>query len=272
MIKASRQDIPTFEEFQDWMKDNVDVVIDSSNINHYNTAAMRMKDQLEKSSFWKLLCKSINEYNDEYFGIYGTDLLKERKNPVIVAKPGVSFVDKVYRENFVNNLGFPKKPEGGWVTPDNWFERINDIVRTTIVVRYLDGIEYIASRLEGLCSRESRLIGKCKYLAKIEGYYAAHLYFRMDFEIPGMRWDTRRVVSPVEMQITTQVKEMIKELLYPHYAEERSRRYSEGDVWQWRYESPEFARNYLGHIIHYVEGMMVGIRGGVNEGSSRKVS
>jgi len=260
MTQETGENIPSLEGFPYWMQERLGIAIDSTHTEHYNTAKMHMKEQLERSSFWDLLCKKINEYNDEYFGEYGTKLLKERKAPIIETKPGDSFVEKVYRENFIDNERFPRAPRKGWVTPDNWFSRIDDILRTTIVVRYLDGIEYIATRLEKLCSDESKLKDKCRYLAKMEGYYAAHLYFNMEFEIPRMEWDTQKIVSPVEIQITTQVKEVIKDLIHPYYAEQRVKRYSEKDLWQWRYESPEFARNYLGHIIHYVEGVMVGIR------------
>ena len=31
-------------------------------------------------------------------------------------------------------------------------------------------------------------------------------------------------------------------------------------IWQWNYKSDEFAANYLGHILHYVEGMIIEIR------------
>jgi len=260
MAKGNVADIPGLEDFPYWMQDNLSILIDSTHTEHYNTATMQMEKQLRKSYFWDLLCKKIIEYNDEYYGEYATTLLKERGVPSIETKPVESFIEKIYRENFIDNERFPKAPRTGWVTPDNWFSKINDILRTTIVVRYLDGIEYIATRLEKLCSDQSRLRDKCRYLAKIEGYYAAHLYFNMEFEIPDMKWDTQKVMSPVEIQITTQVKEVIKDLIHPYYAEQRIKRYSEEDLWQWRYDSPEFTRNYLGHIIHYVEGVMVGIR------------
>jgi len=260
LTQEDRGKIPSLEEFPFWIQDNTGIVIDSTHISHYNAAAAQMKEQLEKSSFWELVCKKIIEFNDEYYGEYGTELLKDKKAPSIDVKPGDSFIEKIYRENVVDNQDFPGEPRAGWVVPANWFERIDDILRTTIVVRYLDGIEYIATRLENLCSDKAVLKDRCKYLAKIEGYYAAHLYFNMEFEIPGMEWKTEKIVSPIEVQITTQVKEVIKELIHPYYEEQRVKRYSEEDMWQWRYESPEFVRNYLGHIIHYVEGMMVGIR------------
>lgn len=260
MSEVSVDEIPSLEDFPLWMEEHAGITIDSTHIEHYNTARMRMQEQLEKSSFWDLVCRRIIESDDEYFGEHGTELLKERRAPKIGTKPGDSFLEKVYRQNVIDNTGFPSEPETRWVTPDNWFSKIDDIVRTTVVVRYLDGIEYLAARLVAACSEESTLGANCKYLAKLEGYYAAHLYFGMEFEIPGMKWDSQRVMSQVEIQITTQIKEVIKELIHPHYAEERLRRHSEEERWQWRYERPEFARNYLGHIIQYVEGVMVGIR------------
>ena len=104
MTKENSENIPTLEEFQDWMRSNVDIVIDTRHISHYNNATKLMKEQLEDSSFWKLLCKNIIEYNDEYQGKGSiTNLLKERKAPIIQTKPGISFIDKVYRENVINN-------------------------------------------------------------------------------------------------------------------------------------------------------------------------
>ena len=31
-------------------------------------------------------------------------------------------------------------------------------------------------------------------------------------------------------------------------------------VWQWDYTNDRFNTNYLGHIVHYVEGMIVQLR------------
>ncbi len=64
----------------------------------------------------------------------------------------------------------------------------------------------------------------------------------------------------VEIQITTQIQEIIKVLLHKHYEENRKTTVPKDYKWQWDYKSPEFSSNYLGHIIHYVEGMIVEIR------------
>ena len=32
------------------------------------------------------------------------------------------------------------------------------------------------------------------------------------------------------------------------------------DTWAWKYEGEEFSPNYVGHLIHYVEGVIMEIR------------
>jgi len=262
MIQNNHINIPSEEDFPEWLLRNTEIEIASRHLNHYNTAIVQMEKQLLGSSFWKLLCENLNEYNDEYYGEHNNNLLKERKPPVLETKPLASFLNKVYRKNVIDNKVFPEEPKSGWITPTNWFSEIDDILRTTIVVQYLDGVEYLASRLEAFCSRKSNLMNKCRYIARMDGYYAAHLYFGMEFEIPKIEWETQRISTSIEIQVTTQVKEVIKSLLHFHYENRRITRSSDEDIWQWKYDSPEFATNYLGHIIHYIEGMIVGIRKG----------
>ena len=65
---------------------------------------------------------------------------------------------------------------------------------------------------------------------------------------------------PIEIQITTQLQDVIRKLLHIYY-EERRKKITEDDIkWQWDYKSDEFVANYLGHILHYVEGMIMDVR------------
>ena len=64
----------------------------------------------------------------------------------------------------------------------------------------------------------------------------------------------------VEIQITTQLQEVIRRLLHKYYERQRSGRSTSDLKWQWDYKSDEFAANYLGHILHYVEGMIMDVR------------
>jgi hypothetical protein len=92
------------------------------------------------------------------------------------------------------------------------------------------------------------------------GYYAVHLYTKDEFEITGPNWKTQRVICQVEIQITTQLQELIRTLLHKHYERRRLLSHKLDDIWQWNYKSDEFSTNYLGHILHYLEGMIMEIR------------
>ena len=101
---------------------------------------------------------------------------------------------------------------------------------------------------------------KCKvdFEAKEEGYYAAHMYVTNKFEIPKMGLGTEFVNVRIEFQITTQLQEVIIKLLHKYYEKRRKQeKLIENIKWQWDYKSDEFATNYLGHILHYIEGMIM---------------
>jgi ppGpp synthetase/RelA/SpoT-type nucleotidyltranferase len=141
----------------------------------------------------------------------------------------------------------------------NWFGKINDTVRTCLMVKYLDGVEFLSGKLDYLCSLHN-VDCRVDYEAKEEGYYAAHVYARQNFEIPSKKWGTEKADVDVEIQITTQLQEVIRQLLHKYYESRRAKPESKRVTWQWDYRSEEFAANYLGHILHYVEGMIVDIR------------
>ncbi len=59
--------------------------------------------------------------------------------------------------------------------------------------------------------------------------------------------------------MTTQLQEVIRRLLHTYYEDKRQSK-KEQTKWQWNYNSDEFSANYLGHILHYVEGMIMEVR------------
>ena len=75
-----------------------------------------------------------------------------------------------------------------------------------------------------------------------------------------MDFKTEKIMVSIEIQITTQLQEVIKKLLHKYYEERRKRIEKPSVKWQWDYKSDEFSTNYLGHILHYVEGMIMDIR------------
>ena len=56
-------------------------------------------------------------------------------------------------------------------------------------------------------------------------------------------------------------------MLHKYYEKRRRKLKTESEIiWQWNYKSNEFATNYLGHILHYLEAMIYEIREKQKEG------
>ncbi len=246
-------------QYKQWLKENHQVEITDKIKNNYESATDKMKQQFQKSSFWKQLGENLREYNDEYYLDKEYQLLQETSLPDILTKPFDSFLLKTFRKNILENEVFPEPPIEGWILPENWYSRIDDILRTLIVVKYLDGVEFIIAKIRSLCEEIEKDF-ECIFQAREVGYYAVHLYLKEEFEIPRMDWDTVKVITAIEIQITTQLQEVIRKLLHKYYEERRMLPPGTERMWQWDYRSDEFATNYLGHILHYIEGMIMDIR------------
>mgnify|MGYP001348902424 CR=1 FL=1 len=248
-----------YDEYPGWFQKNFNFELSKNSHQYYDSVSSKMKSDLEESKFWESLLNKIPDTHFEY--------QMEKKYPLVIdphagvkvfIKPYSSFIEKTYRINVLQNQNFPKEPDKGWVTPDNWFHRVRDILRTQIAVKYLDGVEFVSQRITELCIQHNQ---NCSvdFEARQEGYYAAHLSIEKTFEIPKMNWDTYKTNAFIEIQVTTQIQEVIKKLLHTYY---ESRRMEDqiSKKWQWDYKSEEFSVNYLGHILHYVEGMIMEIR------------
>lgn len=246
-------------EYKEWLRNELNFEINSKTENHYNSISIKIKEDFEKSDVWKNLLEKLTELNNEYLSVTNYQLLVNDFKPELVTKSFSSFFEKSYRKNIIYNKRFPKEPYGGWVTPDNWLENTNDILRTFFVVKYLDGVEFLMEKISDLFDNHS-LNCSNSYEARDEGYYAVHLYTKYEFDIPQISWDTEKKKISVEFQITTQLQEVIGKLTHQFYEGRRINQDKIDKKWQWRYESEEFTANYLGHILHYVEGMIMEVR------------
>jgi hypothetical protein len=126
------------------------------------------------------------------------------------------------------------------------------------MVKYFDGVKFLATKLTEESERASL---RCHTIlqAREEGHYAAHFYVSFDCQITSMKREPESIVTTAELQITTQLQDVIRAMLHKHY-EARRQHQRPSDDWKWDHKSDEFATNYLGHILHYVEGMIVEIR------------
>ena len=128
-----------------------------------------------------------------------------------------------------------------------------------LIVKYLDGVEFMINTISDLCDNH-KLLNRVFWEARADGYYAAHVYITLTLEIPKRPWDTQKIEVTTEIQITTQLQDVIQMLLRKYYEERRKEGRSKDIKWQWDYKNEEFATSYLGHILHYVEGMIMEIR------------
>ena len=247
------------EEYKDWLKKEHDVTIDDSTSTYYDQVTMSIKNSFESSTIWTELLKNLTLYSQEYNLEKKEKLLLSIEPPELLMKSFDSFFLKTYRKNVLENGLYPNEPEKGWVLPNNWHYQITDTVRTMFVVKYLDGVEFFTEKIRELTELHDK---KCdtSFEAREEGYYAAHITLCDIFQIPKRDWDTEKIESFIEIKVTTKLQEAIMKLLHKYYEERRKRLKKEEQAWQWAYRSDEFSANYLGHILHYVEGMIMEIR------------
>jgi hypothetical protein len=247
---------PDFEQYPAWLAiQGFNYDVESS---RYEAAARRIQEDFESSTFWSDLDAFLSRSEAEY--VRRTDYpLLAQSGPKLVRKPWMSFWHKTFRVNILNNLNWPGEPDGGWLLPGNWFERVHDVVRTTMVVKYLDGVESLSNAIVRYAEENSHACS-LEMEARDTGYYAGHLHLRRMVAIPEVDWsETTREVQ-LEIQVTTQLQEVMTKLTHRYYEERRKLPTHQMEKWQWDYQSPQFKPNYLGHMLHYTEGIIMEVR------------
>ncbi len=246
------------KEYEQWLANkSSDFRNRKSYEQYYLSITSKIKNDFQETDIWKKFTSNMQNYNDQYLLSMRYELFSQVSIPELLIKPYASFIEKTYRKNVLDNSNWPESPKDGWLLPDNWLSGINDIIRTLITVKYVDGVEYLIQILGNL-SQVYGLGFEKNLEARPEGYYAAHTNITYNFEIPKLNWDTEIIPIKIEIQITTQLQEIIRTLLHKYY--EQRRMSSDNKQWQWDFESDEFSVNYLGHILHYLEGTIVEIR------------
>ena len=247
-------------EYCTWLSEVYEIECDSRLRLYYDTVTKTLRDEFHKSSFWQNLKASEIRIEQEYLVETGYPLYGAANTPSeMLIKPFSSFLEKTFRQNVLKNPDWPSPPPDGWYFPTNCFARINDLLRTTYVVKYLDGVDFLFEQFSRI-AQDLGLTVRTDYEARDEGYYAGHFNVEMSFSIPEQTWDTRSIRMRVEIQITTQLQEVIRKLLHQHYENRRIDINPITKKWQWDYRKDTFSANYLGHILHYIEGTILEVR------------
>jgi ppGpp synthetase/RelA/SpoT-type nucleotidyltranferase len=157
------------------------------------------------------------------------------------------------------NKRWPQQPDGGWVTPENCYSRLDDLVRTTIVCTFLDGPEVISTALKKFCESHKVPVSIRK-LNRNEGYYAHHAYLAFPMELARLAGGVSAQDVRLEIQVSTQAQHLLKQLTHHYYKKERSQPRKNRDEWQWEFRTNRFRARYLSHALHLLEGLIVDVR------------
>jgi len=250
---------PDLSAYPTWLSRHHDVDIQGER-GRYMATADAAKRVIEASTFWQNYKRNRRDLDDQYqMKSKGYLLFASPEDDDIHVKSWSSFIEKNWRKNVVTNMKWPSAPDGGWTLPDTWYQTTNDIVRTTLVVKYLDGVEALLAGLASIAN-ESGSDFESSMEARDEGYYAAHSYTH--HMVPALQkdWKTLEVPISFEVQITTQLQEVIRRLTHEEYDKRRKTAPGSSAKWQWDYAGPSFKPNYLGHILHYMEGLIMEVR------------
>lgn len=246
------------KEFVKWMEEKFHVLNDTVK-NVYKANTLSLLDSFRKSSFWEKVGEKLKDWDVEYYMDKQVHLFSKDELPEVVSKPYESLLNKAFRKDCLKNDSFPEEPEQGWISPQTWYDAIHDIIRTSFTVKYLDGVKFLDQKLTQI-AQEQGIKYECSYEAHDDGYYAAHAAVTLDLMVFDNNWNQTLHPIEIEIQITTELQEMVKSLLHKYYEDNRRKIIPKDYKWQWDYHNEQFVPNFLGHIAHYLEGMIVEIR------------
>jgi ppGpp synthetase/RelA/SpoT-type nucleotidyltranferase len=173
----------------------------------------------------------------------------------ILQKSFKSVVHKVYRQNVLYNRAYPNAPREGFIEILHLYEKIDDLLRTRLVCKYMDGPKYVCQQLAEHCKSKG-IASSFRELSTDAGYYAWHFYFQAPVEIMINNIVEEKAMW-VEIQVTTQLAEVIGSLTHGLYEARRSGQLdTQGRDWKWDARSQQFRSAYLGHGLHLLEGII----------------
>lgn len=205
------------------------------------------------SKFWAEAAELLPTWSSDYRSLHGDALLAYQSLPPFVGKPAARCRDKLCQ--WLRNASQPAEalvPAKGPPIP-----RLNDLVRTRVSCKYLDGVQFLANRLVGLAKRHG-LKHEWHRRGLLQGYFAQHV----TIELPVIfRFAGAVEAAPItcEIQLATVLATRIWETSHSIYESARSHD-DEPSQWQWDPDDPRFVSRQLGHVIHLADGLLVQLR------------
>jgi ppGpp synthetase/RelA/SpoT-type nucleotidyltranferase len=256
---------PTFEEYSVWARENIGFDVEDEHFaRRYGSNTRLIKSEVESSDSWEKFVDASKVISEKYKSSSGYNLFSsDHFMPDLKIKPFDSVIEKTYRANILANENFPHPPfiklsgQEGWVTEDNLYRSINDIIRGRMICRYMDGPEYFCSELHEVMSQSA--IVDYHSMETDLGYYSWHFGMRFDLDIMKPNGQISSEGVRIEVQISTQLQDVMNDLTHSFYENKRLSSVSD-TLWKWRPGEPKFQGVYFGHTLHMIEGMLVQLK------------
>lgn len=249
----------TLDDFVAWSTEETCGIFDSSAKRQYEMIAGSAKVRATEHPFFARLgdtlakaARTFQDQTDEDLFMGGSP-----PAPQLHIKPYESVINKLYRKNVLWNANWPHEPVKGWAHVRRCFGELNDLLRTQIVCKFIDGPALLAKHL----SEAARLRGlepESSTRGRFEGYYAYHWYTHLLIDTLGNGGKLQEVQLSIEIQLTTQLQDALNTITHGFYEITRSAPDEHG--WEWDVRSPRFRAGYLSHTLHMLEGIILELR------------
>ena len=213
------------------------------------------RSQIREHPFWDHLPQSLSDQDARHQTATSSPLLATDPSQLSLAtKPFPSIYEKSYRLNALD----PDITRGPCV-PDAWFTQIDDLVRTRIVCKYLDGPDEVVTCILRHAATHGISAPVVRTHAADRGYYAHHVYLPHTIEIPDGHGIVALTIH-LEIQVTTQLQEVLDQLTHRLYESDRSTPRAPSDAWKWQFREARFFTAYISHALHLLEAQIVATR------------
>jgi ppGpp synthetase/RelA/SpoT-type nucleotidyltranferase len=247
----------SLEEYKEWAKQTLSTDFNNRKIERlYETNLTNIYNAITQHKFFILFSTQASNWQEEYSQKTYSDLFMGSYDPRLVTKPYQSAIEKTYRVNILWNQDFPEEPKKGWVNHQNMFTQFNDLVRGILVCRFIDGPAFVAKKIIGY-AKEHKLKYRKYTQERDDGYYAYHVYISFPAKIFDMDWNEEDVSVEVEIQIKTQLQEVLKDLTHKFYEKQRVSIDKDKSKWKWDFSSSRFKVGYLSHTLHLLESIIL---------------
>lgn len=209
--------------------------------------------EISVGPFWTVTKDKLAQWRTEYKFRIGADLLPRPDLPNFESKAEDAIQDKLIRLCKLNEADLSNViAADGPPIP-----KLNDLVRTRIACRYIDGVEFLGKKLLEL-GAETNCSVKLSREGRIEGYFAQHITLGQSVILRLAGHEQMATIS-CEIQLASELATRVWHASHSLYEDARSRGRTPED-WQWKPTDPQFIANQLGHMIHLADGLLVQLR------------